>query len=250
MQIHNQFSLINKTILVTGASSGIGRQICISLAYAGANVIATGRDNNRLNETLLMLEGNGHQIIPFDLTEVNLYKEFLDKIPRLSGIVHSAGIAKFIPFKAISEKEIRSIQSLNYEAPILLTQQLLKYKKIEKKGSIIFIASISGLIGTVGNTIYAGSKAALIAASRALSIEVAGQEIRANCISPGMVITPLSSKIKDSVSTETFKENEKLHPLGFGMPEDVANACIFLLSDSSRWITGTNLIIDGGYTTQ
>jgi NAD(P)-dependent dehydrogenase (short-subunit alcohol dehydrogenase family) len=244
----NQFSLINKTILVTGASSGIGRQVCISLAELGAKVIATGRDEIRLAETYSMLEGENHQIIPFDLTETGLHKEFVDKLPKLSGIVHSAGIARYIPFKAISEKELRQTQLLNYEAPILLTQQLLKYKKIEKKGSIVFIASISGLIGTVGNTIYAGSKAALIAATRALAIEVAGQEIRANCVSPGMVMTPLTAKIEDSVSTETFKENEKLHPLGFGVPEDVANACVFLLSDASRWITGTNLVIDGGYT--
>jgi NAD(P)-dependent dehydrogenase (short-subunit alcohol dehydrogenase family) len=246
----NKFSLINKTILVTGASSGIGRQICISLSELGATVIATGRDEIRLAETQSMSKGENHQIIPIDLTEISLHKELVDKLPKLSGIVHSAGIARYIPFKAISEKELRQTQLLNYEAPILLTQQLLKYKKIDKKGSIIFIASISGLIGTVGNTIYAGSKAALIAATRALAIEVAGQEIRANCISPGMVITPLTAKIEDSVSTETFKENEKLHPLGFGVPEDVANACVFLLSDASRWITGTNLIIDGGYTTQ
>lgn len=248
--MNNQFSLIDKTILVTGASSGIGRQICISLAGLGAKVIATGRDEMRLAETHSMLEGKNHQIIPFDLTAIGLHKEFVDKLSKLSGIVHSAGIARYIPFKAISEKELRQTQLINYEAPILLTQQLLKYKKIEKKGSIVFIASISGLVGTVGNTIYAGSKAALIAASRSLSIEIAGQEMRANCISPGMVITPLTAKIEDSVSTETFKENEKLHPLGFGMPEDIANACVFLLSDASRWITGTNLIIDGGYTTQ
>lgn len=243
-----QFSLINKTILVTGASSGIGRQICVSLADAGATIIATGRDENRLVETQSMLNGENHQILPFDLTQISLHKEMVDKLPKISGVVHSAGIARYIPFKAISEKELRQTQLLNYEAPILLTQQLLKYKKIEKKGVIIFIASISGLIGTVGNTIYAGSKAALIAASRALAIEIAGQEMRANCISPGMVLTPLTAKIEDSVSAETFKENEKLHPLGFGIPEDVANACVFLLSDASRWITGTNLVIDGGYT--
>lgn len=244
----NQFSLINKIILVTGASSGIGRQICVSLADAGATVIATGRDENRLAETQSMLTGKNHLILPFDLTELSLHKELVDKLPSISGIVHSAGIARYIPFKAISEKELRQTQLLNYEAPILLTQKLLKYKKIEKKGSIVFIASISGLIGTVGNTIYAGSKAALIAASRALAIEIAGQEMRANCISPGMVMTPLTVKIEDTVSSEAFKENEKLHPLGFGTPEDVANACLFFLSDASRWITGTNLIIDGGYT--
>ncbi len=246
--MNNQFSLINKIILVTGASSGIGRQICISLADAGATVIATGRDENRLAETQSMLKGKNHLVLPFDLTELSLHKELVDKLPSISGIVHSAGIARYIPFKAISEKELRQTQLLNYEAPILLTQKLLKYKKIEKKGSIVFIASISGLIGTVGNTIYAGSKAALIAASRALAIEIAGQEMRANCISPGMVMTPLTAKIEDTVSSEAFNDNEKLHPLGFGTPEDVANACLFFLSDASRWITGTNLIIDGGYT--
>ncbi len=244
----NQFNLDNKTILVTGASSGIGRQICVSLSQLGATVIATGRDETRLVETQSMLNGENHQILPFDLTDIDLYKNFVDKLPKLSGIVHSAGMARYIPFKAISEKELRQTQLLNYEVPILITQQLLKYKKIERKGSIVFIGSISGLIGTVGNSIYAGSKAALIGASRALAIEVSGQGIRSNCISPGMVLTPLTAKIEDSVSSEIFKENEKLHPLGFGVPKDVANACIYLLSDASRWITGTNLIIDGGYT--
>jgi NAD(P)-dependent dehydrogenase (short-subunit alcohol dehydrogenase family) len=246
--MNSSFSLAGKTILITGASSGIGRQICISAADAGAIVIATGRDEERLTETLSLLKGENHRTIPFDLTLLSLHKEFIDSLPKISGIVHSAGIARYIPFKAISEKELRQTQLLNYEAPILLTQQLLKYKKIEKKGSIIFIASISGLVGTIGNTIYAGSKAALIAATRALAIEVAGQEIRANCISPGMVITPLTAKIEDTVSEESFKENEKLHPLGFGTPEDIANAGVFLLSDASSWITGSNLVIDGGYT--
>jgi NAD(P)-dependent dehydrogenase (short-subunit alcohol dehydrogenase family) len=246
--MNSPFSLESKIIFVTGASSGIGRQICISASEAGATIIATGRDENRLAETLSLLKGENHKIIPFDLTSLHLHKEFVDIIPKISGIIHAAGMARYIPFKAISEKEIRQTQLLNYESPILLTQQLLKNKKIEKSGSIVFIASISGLIGTVGNTIYAGSKAALIGATRALALEVSGQGIRANCISPGMVMTPLTAKIEDSVSSDTFRENEKLHPLGFGKPEDVANASIFLLSDASRWITGTNLVIDGGYT--
>jgi NAD(P)-dependent dehydrogenase (short-subunit alcohol dehydrogenase family) len=246
--MNSPFSLENKTIFVTGASSGIGRQICISASEAGATIVATGRDFIRLTETLSMLKGDNHKAIPFDLTSLDLHKEFVNTIPKISGIIHAAGIAKYIPFKAISEKEVRQTQLLNYESPILLTQQLLKTKKVEKFGSIVFISSISSMIGTVGNAIYAGSKAALIGANRALAIELAGQGIRANCISPGMVMTPLTAKIEDSISSDAFKENEKLHPLGFGKPEDVANASIFLLSDASRWITGTNLIIDGGYT--
>lgn len=246
----DMFNLENKIILVTGASSGIGRQICISLSELGATVIATGRDELRLFETVSMLQKGNHKSFILDLTDTNEIIKLTKDLPNLNGVIHSAGIAKYIPFKAISEKELKKINSINYEAPILLTQQLLKFRKIEKMGSIIFIASISGLIGTIGNTIYAGSKAALISATRSLAIEIAGQKIRANCISPGMVLTPLTANIEASVSTEAFNMSEKLHPLGFGTPEDVANACIFLISNASRWITGTNLILDGGYTSQ
>ena len=228
------FELENKVILVTGASSGIGRQICITASELGAVVIACGRNEIELNITLSLMKKSNHKSIIFDLTDTINLSELTNQLPKLDGIVHCAGVAKYIPFKAISEKELRFIQTLNYEAPILLTQSLLRNKLINPKGSIIFITSISGMIGTVANGLYAGSKGALISASRALALEVAGQKIRANCISPGMIITPLSSKIQETISEEVFNEKEKLHPLGFGLPEDVANTTVFLLSDKPK----------------
>lgn len=246
------FQLHNKTILVTGASSGIGRQICITLSQLGANVILTGRNEAELNQTLnaMQSEGQQHTCLSLDLMDSTTFPTFVKGVGSIDGLVHCAGMAKYIPFKAISEKEIKQTQTLNYEAPMLLTQQFLKNKLIKSGGSIVFISSISALIGTVANAIYAGSKGAVISASRALALEVAGLKIRVNCISPGIVMTPLTEKIQEAVSEEVFKEKEKLHPLGFGTPEDVANTTAFLLAEASRWITGTNIVIDGGYTCQ
>jgi NAD(P)-dependent dehydrogenase (short-subunit alcohol dehydrogenase family) len=245
------FSLEGKKILVTGASSGIGKQISVSLAAYGAELILTGRNTERLQETLDLLSyKKKHIAIPFDFINLEQIPDFISQLPKLNGVVHCAGIARYIPFKILTEKEIKLVMTINYEAPVLLTQSLLKDKILVKECSIVFIASISALIGAVATSIYAGSKAALVATTRSLALEIAPQKMRANCISPGIVVTPLLDKVQESLSAEGLFEKEKLHPLGFGMPEDIANATIFLLSDASRWITGTNLIADGGYTCQ
>lgn len=248
----NAFSLARKTVFVTGASSGIGRQICITASNHGATIVASGRNEDELDKTLEMLDGKerAHVAIAGDLSEIDKLADFAKQLPKLDGVVHCAGIAKYVPFKIISEKDVRATQILNYEAPLLLTQTMLKSKLINRGGSIVFIASISALVGVVANSLYAGSKGALVAASRALAIETAGMKIRANCISPGMIKTPLTEKMQESFSADTFNEKEKLHPLGFGTTEDVGNAAVFLLSDAGRWITGSNLIVDGGYTCQ
>lgn len=249
----SQFGLKNKTIIITGASSGIGREICITASQMGANVILVGRNEERLNEVYEIISKNSNQLHTkkiFDLSEIGGFSSFTSLLPQIDGIVHCAGIAKYIPYKFIKEIDLLEINQINYIAPVLLTQSLLKNKKFNKMSSIVFVASISSLVGTVGSSIYSGSKGAIVSSTKALALECANQKIRANCISPGIILTALTDGIERIITEEEFRKKEALHPLGFGKTEDVANATVFLLSNASRWITGTNLIIDGGYTLQ
>lgn len=240
----NPFSLTGKTILVTGASSGIGRQTCISIANMGGVVIASARNEDRLNETLSMLPGDNHKIIKAELTDTNDIDDLVRNIDKVNGVVHSAGLIKLVPLKFYTKDNIRHFNDINYEAPILLTSVLTKKRKLADSASIIFISSIANQLGTIGNGLYAGTKGALVGITKVLAKEVAGKKIRVNCVSPGMIETA-------GIDSQTFKKEIELfiqkQPLGPGTPEDIANACIFLLSDASRWVTGTNLIIDGGY---
>ncbi len=246
----NPFSLEGKTVLVTGASSGIGRQACISISQMGGRIVAVGRNVSRLDSALEMLQGEGHIRVCADLTQADQRNALVEALPRLNGVLHSAGITKHVPVQFLSEKHLREIYSINYEAPILLTQMLLKSKKLGDGASIVFIASTAGLYGAKALAAYGGSKAALIASARVFALELAPRRIRSNCLAPAMVETPMATQTEDFVSSESMMEHRKLYPLGFGMPADVANAAIFLLSEAGRWITGITLILDGGYTCQ
>lgn len=248
--MNNAFDLTNRTVLVTGASSGIGRQTCQTLASMGASIIATGRNASRLQETISKLAGSGHKQIEADLADETGRNELVAALPKIDGVVHCAGISKFLPFKLISESELRQASCINYEAPVLLTQQLLKKRLINEEGSIVFISSIAGVVGTKATAIYAGTKGALISMVRVLALECATQKIRANCLAPGIVHTPMGDNVESMMSSDSFREYEKLFPLGYGKPEDVANAAVFLLSEAGRWMTGTTLVLDGGYTCQ
>jgi NAD(P)-dependent dehydrogenase (short-subunit alcohol dehydrogenase family) len=245
--MHNPFNLTGKTILVTGASSGIGRRTCISVANMGGVVIATARNEERLNETLSMLSGDNHKIIKAELIDTKNIETLSNNIDQVNGVVHCAGMVKLIPSKFYKKEDLRLFNEINYEAPILLTSALLKKRKIADGSSIIFISSIMSETGVIGNGLYSGTKGALVAITRVLALELAAKKIRVNCISPALVKTPL---IDDLTFQREIEANIQKHPLGIGSPEDVANCCIFLLSDASRWITGTNLIIDGGYSAQ
>jgi NAD(P)-dependent dehydrogenase (short-subunit alcohol dehydrogenase family) len=245
--MNNPFNLKGKTILVTGASSGIGRQTCISIANMGGCVIASARDEERLNQTLSMLKEDNHKIIKAELTDIKDIESLSGNIDKVNGIVHCAGIVKLIPAKFYTKDDLRRFNEINYEAPILLTSALLKKRKVSESASIIFISSIMSETGIIGNGLYSGTKGALSAITRVLALELAAKKIRVNCISPALVKTPLLDDLKFQKEIEV---NIAKHPLGLGTPEDVANCCIYLLADASRWITGTNLIIDGGYSAQ
>lgn len=241
------FDLTGKTILVTGASSGIGRQTCISIANMGGKIIASGRNEERLKVTITMLPEDNHKMFKADLTKTSEIEKMVNDLDKINGVVHCAGVLKLLPMKFYTKEYLREFNEINYEAPVLLTKTLHKKRKILNNSSIIFISSIMSQAGIIGNGLYAGTKGALVAITKVIALELAAKNIRVNCISPGMVKTLL---IDDLTFEKEIEKRIKLHPLGIGTPEDVANACVYLLSDASRWITGTNLIIDGGYCAQ
>jgi NAD(P)-dependent dehydrogenase (short-subunit alcohol dehydrogenase family) len=244
------FSLAGKNILVTGASSGIGKQIAITVASMGATVNISARNSERLNDTLALLPGAGHKTYIADLTAASELDDLAQACPELDGIVFSSGIIKTLPFKFITETDLDDVMHTNFTAPVLLLNKLLKLKKIKKNSSIVFISSIAAnLIGTKGNSMYSASKGAIAGMQKVLALELAPQKIRVNSIAPGMVKTEMWNN-NTSFTAEQIQEDEKKYPLGYGEPADVANAAIYLLSDASKWVTGISLVLDGGFTIQ
>lgn len=243
----NPFSLIGKTILVTGASSGIGRGIAVACSKMGAEIIINGRNEVKLKKTFSMLEGEGHKILIADLTNVDETKQLVEYLPKLDGIVHCAGILQRMLAKQISDADVESIMGTNFKAPILLQSEILRKKKINNGSSIVFISSLGADSPNIGNCLYSASKAAIISYSKCLMAELAPRKIRVNCISPAMVWTELA--YDNMVTEEELKEDEKRYPLKrYGTPEDIAYLAIYLLSDASLWMTGTNIKISGGVT--
>lgn len=243
--MYNPFSLDRKIILITGASSGIGKATAIECSKLGATVIITGRNEERLQSTINELEGNGHQYVVADLLNSNDLDRLATEVPKLDGLVNNAGILITSPVKFIKEEDLSNVIQVNTIAPILLTQRLIKNKKMSKSSSIVFTSSISGLtISFFGNAMYSTSKAAINGFVKNAALELATRKIRVNSVNPGMIKTNFSS---DSVSEEQLKEDEATYPLKrYGKPEEVAYSIIYLLSDAAQWVTGTNLIIDGG----
>lgn len=248
--MNNPFSLEGKTILVTGASSGIGRGIAIECSKIGAKVVINGRNEQRLNETLAQLEGDGHIAIRSDLSKQEDIDALVDKCPLLNGVVNSAGIPKICGVKHIDRALLEEIVNINEIAPILLTSGLLKKKKIQKKASIVFIASMSGVyIANTGESPYSTTKGALAGFTKGAAFELAAQGTRVNTICPGLVPTSILGLSNEMFSEEQLKETMYgRYPLKrVGTPEDIAYAAIYLLSDASSWVTGINLLVDGGY---
>lgn len=242
---YNPFTLAGKRVLVTGASSGIGRCIAVEFSRLGASIVLTARREEELAATLASLAGEGHVMVPADITDGAQRERIVEQSGALDAVVHCAGTSLLSPLRLANEKHFRDLYSLNYEAPMLLTQRLLYRKSVQNGGSILFLASIAAHIGVPGVGAYSGTKAALLATLRCLALEVVKQKIRVNALSPALVQTALLEKTGQHVSLE---EKERDYPLGFGRPEDVAWAAAYFISDASRWVTGTTLVMDGGLT--
>lgn len=241
------FSLSQKTILVTGASSGIGRQIAITASGLGANVTLVGRNKERLEETLANMNSGEHRVVTADLTREEDLSTIVDG-RAYDGVVFNAGIVEYTPVKFLSGERIKKIFDINFNSSVLLCQRLLKNKLIKKKGSLVFVSSISSKLGVGGTALYAASKAALSAFSKVVASEVATQGIRSNSICPGIVLTPMTEISKSVTSTSQVDEASKAYPLGYGSTKDISALVAFLLSDASQWMTGGDIIFDGGLT--
>lgn len=248
--MYNPFSLIGKTILVTGASSGIGRATAIECAKMGATLILTARNEERLQETLGQLEGTGHRYISADLSHEGGIKTLVEQLPMLDGCVNNAGITGLQPIQAITAEKLEQMQHINLNAPILLTRHLVKAKKMKTPSSLVFTSSAAGVHRvSMGNAMYATTKCGIDAFMRSAALELAGKAIRCNSVNPAMVETEAIQQLP--LSEEERQRDLSHYPLKrYGKPEEVAYAIIYLLSDASAWTTGTALKLDGGLTLQ
>ncbi len=243
----NPFELVGKHLLITGASSGIGKMTALLCSQMGATVTITGRDEQRLHESLSLLEGEGHRAILCNLSDSDEVRDLVNAVEKLDGAVFCAGTIQTCIAKNITKEFCQSMFDSNFYSAVDLNSQLLSRKKINKNASLVFVSSVSAFnCAEYGNAAYGATKGALAAYARTLALELSFRGCRVNVVSPGMVRTPLLEKF--DVSEEQFDKDEEKYPLGYGQPEDVANAIVFLLSDGARWITGTNLIMDGGLT--
>ncbi len=246
--MYNPFTLEGKTILITGASSGIGKSTAIVASKMGAHVVITGRNNENLQDTYSMLVGSNNSLYSVDLTNEDERTALVDKLPFIDGLVHCAGITKNIPFQFATRPKLDEVLEINFYAPAELTRLFLKSKKINKNSSIVFVSSISGVYcSAISSSIYSASKGAINGLVKGMAIDLASKGIRVNCINPGMVET----KIFESgvITSDQLEIDKTKYPLKrYGKPEEIAFAAIYLLSDASSWVTGSNILIDGGYT--
>lgn len=241
----NSFQLSDKTVFITGASSGIGRETAILISHLGGQLIINGRNEKKLEETFKALQGKNHRMFPADLSNEQEIEDLVNSLPQLDGIVHCAGITGHTPAQFIKPPHISKIFDVNYKAPVIITSSLLRKKKLNKNASIVFVSSVTTQRPYFGGALYVSSKSAIEGYSKVLSLELAGKGIRSNCISPGYVKTAMVEEATETVSKEVMERIEKQQLMGAGTPNDVANAIVYFLSDGSKWVTGTNLLLGG-----
>lgn len=242
---YNPYSLVGKTILITGASSGIGRATAIECSQLGATCIITGRNEERLQETFEQLVGEGHIQIVADLAKIEDVDNLIEQCPEINGLVNNAGISNTKPIGFIKQDDLDNVFAANTFAPIMLTKLLIKKKKLQNGTSIVFTSSAAAMSPDVANAVYSATKAAIASFSRSCAKELAGKRIRSNSVHPGMVKTSMTENLV--VDQEDQEKDMQRYPLKrYGRPEDVAWAIIYLLSDASAWVTGTSMVVDGG----
>ena len=252
--MYNPFSLENKVIIVTGASSGIGAQCAIDCSKMGAKVVLIGRNEERLRQTLdLCDEPHRHLVISYDLVDAEgmsaMVKDIVNKVGKISGLVNCAGISTTLPINLVKKDTLDQFFETNVYSAYFLTKECAKKSVIADNGlSVVFLSSVMGHVGENGKSIYSMTKGALVAGMKSLACELGKKNVRLNCISPGCIITPINENLPHIADPEKRAALEGQHLLGLGQVTDISNACIYLLSDAARWVTGTNLMVDGGYT--
>jgi NAD(P)-dependent dehydrogenase (short-subunit alcohol dehydrogenase family) len=245
--------LAGKLIVVTGASSGIGRETALHLAGLDSRVCLVARREDKLREVLASLPGDGHSIHPFDLEDGDAIPALMTKIAEahgaIGGVVHSAGILQLMPIAGVNAKRFERTMRINVLAGIMLVRGLTQKSCLQGgKASAVLVASTAALIGSPGQAMYAASKGALVSFAREAAVELAPIGVRVNCVAPAAVRSEMLDQLQKNVPPHQFEALEKAHPLGFGTARDVANAAAFLLGDTAAWITGTTLVVDGGVT--
>lgn len=254
MTMDYNINLQDKTVLVTGASSGIGREIAIACSAAGAKVILMARNEERLAETNQACHGDGHVTCSIDLSDLDSIPKIIRNLCKehgpLSGLVHSAGVHQLKPLRALRAKDIESMFSLNSVAGVMLAKGLAMKGNFTPNASVVLLSSVMGQLGQPGAIAYCMSKGAIEGAVKAMALELAPEKIRVNGIAPAMIDTPMTQKAFNLLGPELTEGIKKMHPWGLGQPQNVADAAIFLLSNASSYITGTSLLVDGGYSAQ
>ncbi|MCD8385591.1 MAG: SDR family oxidoreductase [Bacteroidales bacterium] len=239
------YTLVDKNILITGASSGIGRAIAILCSRMGAKCCITGRNAERLEDTLSQMQGDGHQAIVADLLNEEDRAVLVNALPKLDGVVQNAGVGSRVPCKFVTQTDIDQVFTINTFSPILLQKELMQGKKLSAGASVVFISSMAVKYPSVGNAIYSASKGAIQAYAQVLALELAPRKIRVNCVCPAMIWTDLVTA--DGIDKDDLIKDQAKYPLGrYGSPEDVADLVGFILSPASSWMTGSCVELTGG----
>jgi NAD(P)-dependent dehydrogenase (short-subunit alcohol dehydrogenase family) len=249
----NPMDLAGCTILITGASSGIGRECAVCFSQMRARLVLAGRDRERLEETRDALEGEGHAVEPYDLNALDgiapWVKGIASRHGQLHGLVHSAGVYGLTPLRGLAASSVEAILRVNLSAAILLAGGLRQRGCHADGASLVFISSVAALRGHAGLAAYSASKSALLGLTKSLAVELARDGIRVNAVAPGLVATKMAAQVEEQTPGAADSAGAG-YPLGPGFPQDVANGIAFLLSGAARWITGSTLVIDGGYSAQ
>jgi NAD(P)-dependent dehydrogenase (short-subunit alcohol dehydrogenase family) len=244
-------SLTGSTVLVTGASRGIGRETAVLLSSLNARVVLVGRNRELLGQTLSSLSGEGHRVAAFDLARTEEIPQWFQSLASdmgpMNGLVHAAGKQFTMPVRFVTPQKTDELLRNNLSSAIMLVRAFCQKNCHAATSSLVFISSVVGLAGRPGISVYSASKAALIGLTKSLAVELAPERIRVNCIAPAFVQTEMLDEMRETLTPEQFKALEELHLLGFGTARDIANAVAFLLADTGRWITGSTLVVDGGY---